>query len=85
VTKIVGGRPKRIWIKTRDRNEFLDLAVYALGMLHVLGVGGASHLGDTAKAMMDKAGDCRALKQTPDDEPPAPATPPAANESVTAG
>lgn len=55
VTKIVGGRAKRIWIKTRDRNEFLDLAVYALAMLQVMGLSALRSLGETANAMMAAA------------------------------
>jgi phage terminase large subunit GpA-like protein len=63
ITKIVGGRPKRIWIKTRDRNEFLDLFAYALGMLHVMGTGSIRNLGAHARDLMAKAAEKR-------DEPP---------------
>lgn len=48
ITKIVGGRRKRIWIKTRDRNEFLDLFAYSIGMLHALGLGVVRNLGAMA-------------------------------------
>lgn len=68
VTKIVGGRPKRIWIKTRDRNEFLDLAVYALGMLQVLGLGTLRTLGEKARAMMAKAAEKAAADTPPSEE-----------------
>ena len=33
VTKYSQGRAKRTWIKTRARNEFLDVRIYALGRL----------------------------------------------------
>ena len=36
VTKMVRGYPKREWIKTRQRNEQLDIAVYALAALWIL-------------------------------------------------
>lgn len=70
VTKIVGGRPKRLWIKTRDRNEFLDLFAYALGMLHVLGVGTVRNLGAHAKDLMTKAAEKAAAKPDDTEEPP---------------
>jgi phage terminase large subunit GpA-like protein len=38
VTKIVKGYPKRIWQKTRDRNEALDCRVYARAAAIALGV-----------------------------------------------
>jgi phage terminase large subunit GpA-like protein len=74
ITKIVGGIPKRVWIKTRDRNEFLDLFVYALGMLHALGLPSVRGLGARARAMIDAATE-RATKEesespAKDPEPP---------------
>jgi phage terminase large subunit GpA-like protein len=38
VTKIVKGYPKRIWQKTRDRNEVLDCRVYARAAAIALGI-----------------------------------------------
>jgi phage terminase large subunit GpA-like protein len=38
VTKIVKGYPKRVWQKTRDRNEALDCRVYARAAAIALGV-----------------------------------------------
>jgi phage terminase large subunit GpA-like protein len=38
VTKIVKGYPKRIWQKTRDRNEALDCRVYARAAAIALGI-----------------------------------------------
>lgn len=36
-SKLIGGRPKRVWLKKRDRNEQLDLFVLAYAGLHQLG------------------------------------------------
>jgi phage terminase large subunit GpA-like protein len=38
VTRIVKGYPKRIWQKTRDRNEALDCRVYARAAAIALGI-----------------------------------------------
>jgi phage terminase large subunit GpA-like protein len=38
ITKIVKGYPKRIWQKTRDRNEALDCRVYARAAAIALGI-----------------------------------------------
>lgn len=77
ITKIVGGRPKRIWIKTRDRNEFLDLFAYALGMLQALGLATVRGLGATARRMMAEA-EAKKATETPGGETPPTGTPPAA-------
>jgi phage terminase large subunit GpA-like protein len=55
VTRIVGGRPKRVWIKTRDRNEQLDLFAYALAALQQLGPAIVRNLGAIAKQIAAKA------------------------------
>jgi phage terminase large subunit GpA-like protein len=55
VTRIVGGRPKRTWVKTRDRNEQLDLAVLCLAALHSLGPGVVRSLGAGAAQMNAQA------------------------------
>jgi phage terminase large subunit GpA-like protein len=55
VTRIVGGRPKRVWIKTRDRNEQLDLFAYALAALQQLGPAIVRGLGAIAKQIAAKA------------------------------
>jgi phage terminase large subunit GpA-like protein len=38
VTRILKGYPKRIWQKTRDRNEALDCRVYARAAAIALGI-----------------------------------------------
>jgi phage terminase large subunit GpA-like protein len=38
ITRIVKGYPKRIWQKTRDRNEALDCRVYARAAAIALGI-----------------------------------------------
>jgi phage terminase large subunit GpA-like protein len=48
-TSFKGGRPKRTWVKKRDRNEFLDLVVYAFCLLHALGPAIVRNLGDAAR------------------------------------
>jgi len=53
VTRFVGGRPKRIWIKT-GRNEQLDLAVYALAALQALGPATVRNLGGIAKQLAEQ-------------------------------
>lgn len=55
ITKIVGGRPKRVWLKTRNRNEFLDLFAYALAMLHVMGPAFVKGLGERAAKLREAA------------------------------
>lgn len=47
VTRIVGGRAKREWVKT-GRNEMIDLLVYAYAALHSLGPKTVQALGDIA-------------------------------------
>lgn len=37
VTRLVGGRPKRTWVKLRDRNEMTDLWVYGLAAVNIKG------------------------------------------------
>jgi len=79
VTRIVGGRPKRVWIVT-GRNEQLDLLVYAMAALQALGVATVRNLGAIAKQVQEKGVSLRAKQQSgqsgedekpPDDEPPA--------------
>ena len=53
MTRFVGGRPKRIWIKT-GRNEQLDLAVYALAALQALGPATVRNLGGIAKQLAEQ-------------------------------
>lgn len=36
ITKYEKGRPKRAWVKTRPRNEAIDIAVYNLAALYIL-------------------------------------------------
>ena len=38
VIRYFKGRPKREWVKTRQRNEALDCRVYAMAALHVMGI-----------------------------------------------
>lgn len=49
ITRMVGGRPKREWVKTYERNEFGDLWNYGLGALQWLGPSTTRHLGAIAK------------------------------------
>jgi phage terminase large subunit GpA-like protein len=91
VTFLEGGRPKREWRKTRERNEFLDLTVYAFCMLHALGVGVVNSLGDAAKDHLATAA-ARKAKETatpPTDPDAVPASPkdetPAESDRATNG
>jgi phage terminase large subunit GpA-like protein len=45
----------REWIKTRERNEALDLEVYCLAALHILGPAFVKALPERAAALMRKA------------------------------
>lgn len=61
-TKLIGGVPKRVWLKKRDRNEQLDLFVLAYACLHQLGPKVRKELGAMAAALSafkrpDSAGD----------------------------
>lgn len=55
ITSLKGGRPKREWIKRRDRNEFLDLTVYSLCILHALGPAVVRNLGGASRELAAKA------------------------------
>lgn len=77
VTRIVGGRPKRIWIVT-GRNEQLDLLVYALAALHVLGPATLKNLGEIAKQVREK-GEALRARQASGEEPKPPDDPPPRN------
>jgi len=51
VVKYIKGKgATREWVKIRERNEALDLEVYALAALHILGLGVIKTLGDRARA-----------------------------------
>jgi phage terminase large subunit GpA-like protein len=50
VPRIVGGRTKRVWVRSGP-NEFLDLAVYCLAALQLLGEKEIARLGEVAAAM----------------------------------
>lgn len=50
-----GGQPARVYVKTRDRNEALDLEVYALAALHTLGITVRTQLGQYAKQLRESA------------------------------
>ncbi|MGK2934351.1 MAG: phage terminase large subunit family protein [Gemmatimonadaceae bacterium] len=50
-TKLIGGVPKRVWLKKRDRNEQLDLFVLAYACLHQLGPKLRKELGAMAAAL----------------------------------
>lgn len=71
VTRIVGGRPKRVWLKTRDRNELLDLAVYTMAALQILGPAVVRNLGAMAERRREEGAIARATEPAPD----APAAP----------
>lgn len=55
VTRIVGGRAKRVWIKTRDRNEQLDLFAMAIAALQQLGPAIVRNLGKLAQQIAAQA------------------------------
>lgn len=75
MTKPVHGRPKRLWVQT-GRNEQLDLAVYALAALQVLGPATLKNLGEIAKQVQEKGAQLRAKQESgegekpPEDDPP---------------
>jgi len=57
VRRYVRGRGAvREWVKLRDRNEALDLEVYALGALYIMGPQFIRALGDRAAAWAEKPG-----------------------------
>jgi phage terminase large subunit GpA-like protein len=60
VTKREGGKVERVWQKRRERNEFLDLTVYAFCMLHALGIGVVRMLGDSAKDLLAEGAKAKA-------------------------
>jgi phage terminase large subunit GpA-like protein len=81
-TSLKGGRPKREWVKKRERNEFLDLVVYALCILHVLGPAVVRNLGEAARELSAKAaverernGGASVEDQSTDEPEPPPVTP----------
>jgi phage terminase large subunit GpA-like protein len=69
VTRYVGGRPKRAWAKTRERNEMLDLFVYALAALQKLGPKAIASLGRYAQR---RAGAAAAARRAAPETPPVP-------------
>jgi phage terminase large subunit GpA-like protein len=66
VTKFRRGVPSREWVQIRRRNEALDLFVYALTALHILGAGVTEQLEKWVESVQ-KAGDS-ASTERPDDE-----------------
>jgi phage terminase large subunit GpA-like protein len=72
VTRYVGGRPKRVWIKDPSvRNEELDGLVGNMAMLHALGVTRIRNLKTEAEGLREFGAE---LRTPPDqsDAPPAP-------------
>jgi phage terminase large subunit GpA-like protein len=66
ITKFTQGRPKRVYVKTRPRNEALDLEVYNLAALAHLGPGIMDNLGNFADQLSAKE-----TEEKPKDLPPA--------------
>jgi phage terminase large subunit GpA-like protein len=64
VSSLKGGRLTRVFRKTRDRNEFLDLLAYAYGMLHALGPAAVKNLGAAARRLMEEAAAAKAVAET---------------------
>lgn len=71
VTRFVGGRPKRVWVKN-GRNEQLDLVVYALAALQVLGPATIRSLGDLAKSYVEEGAALKAQQAAQTSAEPAP-------------
>jgi len=69
VTRFVGGRPKRVWVKT-GRNEQLDLAVYALAALQTLGPGTVRGLGALAASYVEQGAALKAQQSADPNVPP---------------
>ena len=57
----------RQWFKTRERNEALDLEVYALGALHILGPGLVRSLPERAAALSRNLGLFEQSEEEPDE------------------
>jgi phage terminase large subunit GpA-like protein len=65
IRKYVKGRGAiREWVKTRERNEALDLEVYALAALYILGPVLLKSLGDRARRFAKTVEVVRAERQT---------------------
>jgi phage terminase large subunit GpA-like protein len=77
LTKIVGGRAKRLWLKT-GRNEQLDLLVYALAALQVLGPGIVKRLGSMADQLAAAENSKREAESSPGQSIAIPPKPPRA-------
>lgn len=61
ITRMVGGYPKRVWVKDPSaRNEQLDLLVYAMAALHLLGPNVYQRLGAIAQRLAAEAEQKRA-------------------------
>lgn len=80
VTRIVGGRPKRVWLKTRDRNEQQDLFAMALAALQQPGPAVTRNLGAMAKQI---AADAEKKRAESSESPPStiPRQPPPRRQS----
>lgn len=74
VPRMEGGRWGRRWVPTRDRNEALDLEVYALAALRSLGDTTIKNLGRKAEQLREE-GALLAAKQTEPNAQPTPKKP----------
>ena len=60
-----GGQIRRRWKQIRDRNEAIDLEVYALAALHALGEGVLAHLKEYAEAVRKGTDPSRTIPRRP--------------------
>jgi phage terminase large subunit GpA-like protein len=74
ISKIVGGRSKRMFIAT-GRNEQLDMLVYALAALHTHGVAVTRTIGERVLALARKAEERAASAPVEGEEAPSPPPP----------
>lgn len=84
VTKMIGGRPTRVWIKRYERNELTDLWIYGLAALRCLGVFQLRRLGLSGRGAVPTPAEASG---TPHDAAPTPTpadmTPPSSPDVPT--
>lgn len=86
ISRIENGRPTRRWVPMRDRNEVLDLEVYAFAVLHAIGLAAIRTLGKRAEKVR-AAGRTAAAKasDSPVASTPAPRSTPLVTPPPTRG